>query len=47
MAANPPNPAKAATETIAATLHINHVKLYLPVYTLSIKNITVLQNINH
>ena len=30
MAANPPNPARAATETTAVTLQISHAKLYVP-----------------
>ena len=45
MAANPTNPAREATERNSATFQINNAKLYVPVFTLSIKcNIKFLEN---
>ena len=46
VAANPPNPARAATKTDSETFHVFNPKLYVPVVTLSINNkIKFLENI--
>ena len=46
VAANPPNPARAATRTDSETFHVFNPKLYVPVVTLSINiKIKFLENI--
>ena len=46
VAANPPNPGRAATETTSATFQISNAKFYVPVVTLSIDdNVKFLGNI--
>ena len=46
LAANPHNPARAATDTTGATFQINSTKLYVPVVTLFLNdNIKFLENI--
>ena len=48
MAASPPNPARAATETTSATFQKTSANLYAPELTLSINdNIRFLENIKH
>ena len=38
VAANPTNPASAATETTVATFQVNNTKIYVPVVTLSVND---------
>ena len=40
---DPPVPGEEAIQTTSATLQINNVKLYVPVVTLSINDITFLE----